>query len=221
MLVSVLNVGQRPTKGKMSELIPLKCSVLSLSTPLCCSFISAEKPGMFSLVCLIWPRGQVRHKLSPSVSIPPTFYYPLSSSSSPHFNLHWITALNHQLHHPACLSPSHILHVFNSSGTWRTLPLSLTFCWSAAQSNYLGIPHCKAHSITTIPSLITNHTPNTLTLWLHLWPLLPNESALPSVCCYGNRIKTQGQLVSLDRGHSKALVDKAIDSTTFWRLLNI
>lgn len=55
--------GPEAYEGKMSELIPLKCSALSLSTPLCCNFISGNPPGMFSLVCLIWPRGQARQTL--------------------------------------------------------------------------------------------------------------------------------------------------------------
>lgn len=55
--------GPEAYEGKMSELIPLKCSALSLSTPLCCNFISGKPPGMFSLVCLIWPRGQARQTL--------------------------------------------------------------------------------------------------------------------------------------------------------------
>lgn len=83
------------------------------------------------------------------------------------------------------------------------------------------MPHCKADWITTIPALITNQTLHTLTLWAHFWPLLPNESTLPSVCCCKVRIKTQRQFVSLNPGHNKTLIDKGIDSQTFWSLLNI
>lgn len=44
---TVLNAGQRPARGRMSELIPPKWSILSLSAPLCCNFIFGRQPGMF------------------------------------------------------------------------------------------------------------------------------------------------------------------------------
>lgn len=136
----------------MSELIPLKCCVLSLSTPLYHNFISGKQPGMFTLVCLICPKASETD--SPSASIPPSppvtllvSYAPLILASR---RPRCFIMLN-RLHHPACSSPSHVLHKFNSSRTWTTLPLQerKTFCWSAVQSNYLGMPHCKTYSITS------------------------------------------------------------------------
>lgn len=193
----------------MSELIALKCRILGLSTPLCCNFISGKQPGMFSHVCLTWPRGDALYH---TVWIPFFFNRPLClSPPHPHSrpqighseSSHWII-------NPACPSPSLMLHLYNSSGTDSSALLpSLIFCWSAAQSNYLG---SKAHWITTLPALITNQTPPSLTPSAHFWPLLPDGSSLPSVCCHENRIKPQRQLVSVNTSHNRTLRDKAIDS---------
>lgn len=118
---------------------------------------------MLSLVHLVCPTGQVIHSVS--LCLNPflfLFYHHLRLALSPQVYLAQaiFIVLNYQIHHPICPFPSHMLSLIDPGS--GVLPLSLTFCWSAAQSNYLEMPHCKAHSISTIASLIPNHTAHTL-----------------------------------------------------------
>lgn len=94
---SILYVGQGPTKGKMSELIFLKCSALSLFHSSLLQFYLWKKNQECFLLSVSFGREGKRdrrtHPLSRSLLL---FYHPLSLSSSPHSNLTQAT-LNHSI----------------------------------------------------------------------------------------------------------------------------